>query len=182
MAAGSITRATPGSMAGTKTMGKHFRIFVAALPSCLALTSCSSPPAITQNDSPVGYVALVAARDEREAEREIQAHASVGETIRLWGHLNFSGNCQTVAPTNVRVVRAPQHGTLSLGDEEVTLTNPELGANRECKGATGMGKVVYYTRTSEGVDVFAYDSVSLNGVIRVQPMIADTQSLGFPTP
>jgi hypothetical protein len=45
-----------------------------------------------------------------------------------------------------------------------------------------MGKVVYYTRKSEGVDVFAYDSASLNGVIRVQAMIADTQSLSFPTP
>jgi len=169
-------------MAGIKAMDKSFRVFVAVLPSCLALTSCSSPTALTQYDSPVGYTALVAAHDQREAEREIQAHASVGETIRLWGHLNFSGDCQTVAPTNVRVVRAPQHGTLSLADEEVTLTNPELGANRACKGATGMGKVVYYTRTGEGVDVFAYDSVSLNGVIRVQPMIADTQSLSFPTP
>ena len=35
-------------------------------------------------------------------------------------------------------------------------------------GAGGIGKVVYYTRTSQGADVFAYNSVSLNGVVHVQ--------------
>ena len=160
-------------MAGIKAMGT-FRIFVVALPSCLALTSCSSPPALTQNDSPAGYTTFVPASDQREAERDIQTHASVGETVRLWGHLNLSDNCQTIVPTNIKVVQAPQHGTLSLSDEIVTLTDPQLGFNRECKGASGMGTVVYYTRTSQGVDVIAYDSSSLNGILRVQATIADT--------
>ena len=40
-----------------------------------------------------------------------------------------------------------------------------MASNRA--GARGMGKVVYYTRTSQGADVFAYDSVTSNGVVHV---------------
>jgi hypothetical protein len=43
--------------------------------------------------------------------------------------------------------------------------NPVVcGHSSRCAGANGIGKVVHYTRTSQGADVFAYDSASSNGL------------------
>jgi hypothetical protein len=156
-------------------MSQSFRIFIVALAGCL-LASCSLTPTL---NAPAGYLAPEVADGHRKAEREIQAYALVGETIRLRGHLNYSHYCHKVIPTHLNVVQAPQHGTLSVRDEAVTLTNPELGHNRGCAGATGMGKAIYYTRASEGADVLDYDSVSSNGVVRVHAMIEDEGPFSF---
>lgn len=157
-------------------MRQNFRVFIVGLASCLALASCSSTPTL---NAPAGPSALVAADGHREAERKIQAYASVGETIRLRGHLNYSHHCREVVPTHLTVVQTPHHGTLSVRDEAVTLTNPELVHSLECAAATGMGKAVYYTRTSDGVDVFGYNSVSSNGVVHVHAMIEDEAPFSF---
>jgi len=99
---------------------------------------------------------------QEEAERP---HAAMGQTVRLEGHVNYARHCTEVIPTAISVVQAPQHGTLEVRGEVVRSAHPELGHGSKCAGASGMGKVVYYTRTSQGADVFAYDSVSSNGVV-----------------
>jgi hypothetical protein len=38
------------------------------------------------------------------------------------------------------------------------------GRGNKCRGSSGMGRVVYYTRTSAGPDEFKHDSLSGNGV------------------
>jgi hypothetical protein len=104
---------------------------------------------------------------QHEAERQIRAHARMGETIRLRGHVNYVRNCAEVVATTISVAQPPQHGTLDVRDEVVRSTNPELGTGSKCAGAHGMGKVVYYTRTSPGADAFAYDSISTSGVVHL---------------
>jgi hypothetical protein len=127
------------------------RVAAAALAGCLLLTS--------------------SAFGQREAVRTVQSHASVGQTIRLRGHVNYSHNCTEVIPTTISVVQAPQHGALMIRDEVVRSTDPELGHGSKCAGASGTGKVVYYTRATPGADVFSYDSLSLNGVVHVHATV-----------
>jgi hypothetical protein len=121
----------------------------------------------------VGGIALpcflavaVVAFAQHEAGRRIQRYADVGETVRLEGHVNYH-RCGVVIPTTITVVQAPTHGAITTRDEIVKSTHPELGRGDKCQGSSGKGKVVYYTRTSPGVDKFRYDSLSDNGVVRV---------------
>ena len=107
----------------------------------------------------------------QQAERRIQRHAAPGETVRLDGHVNYR-TCGYVIPTAIIVNVAPTYGTLSVRDEMVTSINPELGRSVDrCKGYSGQGKVVYYTRTSPGVDVFQYTSSSANGDVHVDATV-----------
>lgn len=111
-------------------------------------------------------VAVVAFAQQREAERRIHRHAEVGETVRLGGHVNYH-LCSFVIPTTITVIQSPRHGMLSTRDEVVKSGEPELGRGDKCPGSSGEGKVLYYTRTSPGVDKFVYDSSSDNGVVHV---------------
>jgi hypothetical protein len=111
-------------------------------------------------------VAVAAFAQQREAERRIHRHAEVGETVRLGGHVNYH-LCSFVIPTTITVVQSPSHGMLSTRDEVVKSAEPELGRGDKCRGSSGEGKAVYYTRTSRGVDKFEYDSLSDNGVVHV---------------
>jgi hypothetical protein len=108
---------------------------------------------------------------QRTAEKSIQSHAQMGQTIKIRGHANFDHNCSAVIPTTISVVQAPQHGTLDVRDENIRLTNPELGHGSKCARVQGAGKGVYYTRTSQGSDSFAYDSVSENGVVHLHVIV-----------
>jgi len=65
------------------------------------------------------------------------------------------------------IAQAPSHGTLAIRDEIVKSVDPELGHGDKCRGSSGLGRVVYYTRTSPGSDKFKYDSSSANGVVHV---------------
>jgi hypothetical protein len=49
-----------------------------------------------------------------------------------------------------------------MRDEIVKQNSPDFGS---CKGHSGMGQVVYYTRTSPGVDHFKYTSSSSAGAV-----------------
>jgi hypothetical protein len=104
------------------------------------------------------------------AERQLERHAAVGETVRLRGHVNYHP-CGSVIPTTINVVQPPSRGTLSVRDEIVTTTDPELGTGDRCKGYSGQGKAVYYTRTTLGTDKFQYMSSSANGEVRVSVTI-----------
>jgi hypothetical protein len=108
---------------------------------------------------------------EREAERSVSAHAAVGQTIRLSGHVNYSHNCTEVIPTTVSVVHEPQYGSLDVRDEAVRSGHPELGHGSKCAQASGLGKAVYYSRKAPGTDAIAYDSVSTNGVVHVHATV-----------
>jgi len=105
-------------------------------------------------------------RAANEAEHHFQRHAAVGQTIRIRGHVNYHG-CGSVINTTITVVQAPAHGTLTTKDEIVTSVDAELGHRGKCKGFSGEGKVVYYTRTRPGSDNFYYTSSSANGVVRM---------------
>ena len=98
------------------------------------------------------------------AERRVERRAAVGETVRLRGHINYQRGC-AVIPTIITVVQPPRHGTLAIRDESATLADPIFGD--QCRGQSGTGKVVYYTRTSLGTDTFDHESSSDNGVVRV---------------
>jgi hypothetical protein len=104
------------------------------------------------------------------AERQLERHAAVGETVRLRGHVNYHP-CGSVIPTTIIFVQPPSHGTLSVRDEIVTSFDPELGTRDRCKGYSGQGKVIYYTRTTSGTDKFRYTSSSSNGEVRVSVSI-----------
>jgi hypothetical protein len=108
---------------------------------------------------------------EREAERSVSTHAAVGQTIKIRGHVNYTHNCTEVIPTAISVVHPPQYGSLDMRDEVVRSGDPELGHGSKCALSSGLGKVVYYTRKAPGTDVFAYDSVSMNGVVHVHATV-----------
>jgi hypothetical protein len=101
-----------------------------------------------------------------EAKVRVERHAQIGQTVRLGGHVNYQTHCSGVTETNIIVIRGPSHGTLAIQDEIVTSERPELGVR--CAGHSGMGRVVYYTRTSAGLDKFRYDSSSIAGVVHVE--------------
>jgi hypothetical protein len=116
----------------------------------------------------IAFLALTTgATGQHEAEHRISTHAAVGQTIRIRGHVNYGYNCGDVVPTAISIVHAPRFGALETHDEVVRSTDPELGHGSKCAGASGMGKVVYYTRKSPGIDVLDYDSVSTNGVVHI---------------
>jgi len=117
------------------------------------------------------FSAMNPAFAQRMAEKHIQSHAAVGQTVRVRGHVNYDQHCSAVIPTTISIVQAPQHGTLDVRDENVRSTDPELGHGSKCAGVQGSGKGVYYTRTSQGADSFAYDSVSENGVVHLHVIV-----------
>jgi hypothetical protein len=112
------------------------------------------------------FAAASPAVAQHEAEWRVQRHAEVGETVRLGGHVNYH-LCGEVIPTTITIVQAPRYGTVSIRDEIVKSGHPELGRGDKCRGSSGQGKVVYYSRTSPGADKFRYDSSSDNGIVHV---------------
>jgi hypothetical protein len=137
-------------------VGPHFQTFPTGQ---IALVCC------------LGVATLILAQQaaaQHEAVQRIRRHADIGQTVRLGRHVNYRpGSCLAVLPTTITVVQAPSHGTVSVRDETVTSGHPELGMASKCQGASGMGKGVYYLRTSSGQDTFRYDSSSDNGVVHV---------------
>jgi hypothetical protein len=134
------------------------RRFQRFLASGIALACC------------LGVAASILAQQaaaQREAVERVRRHADIGQTVRLGGHVNYrlGSGCLSVIPTTISVVQAPSHGTLTVRDEVVTSGHPELGMGGKCQGGSGMGRVVYYLRTSSGRDTFRYDSSSDNGVV-----------------
>jgi hypothetical protein len=95
--------------------------------------------------------------------RDLHVHAAVGKTLRVWGSVNFSNHCSSVLETTITVTESPAHGSASVRDEIVKQGSPDFGG--ECKNHSGRGKVVYYTRTSLGVDHFKYTSSSSSGAV-----------------
>jgi hypothetical protein len=104
------------------------------------------------------------------ADKQIQRHATLGQTIRLLGHVNYA-KCGDVIKTSVAIVQPPAHGAVSIRDEVVKTTEAVLGKGGMCSGYKGLGKGVYYTRNSPGTDKLDYDSVSNNGVVHVHAVI-----------
>jgi hypothetical protein len=99
-------------------------------------------------------------------ERQRGRHVAVGQTVRLSGHVNYRP-CGTVIPTAKTINIPPSHGTLAVHDEIVKSIDPVLGSGSKCEGYSGLGKGVYYTRTSSGLDKFQYTSSSLNGQVQM---------------
>jgi hypothetical protein len=99
-------------------------------------------------------------------EHHLERHAGLGETVKLRGHVNYRP-CGNVIATAIVVNVAPTHGALAVRDEIVRSIDPDLGNGDKCKGNSGQGKVVYYTRTSLGEDRFRYTSSSMNGDVRI---------------
>jgi hypothetical protein len=95
--------------------------------------------------------------------RDLHVHAAVGKTVRVWGSVNFSNHCSSVVETTITVTLSPLRGSTSVRDEIVKQTSPDFRG--ECKNFSGQGKVVYYTRTSPGVDRFKYTSSSSIGAV-----------------
>jgi len=62
----------------------------------------------------------------------------------------------------ITVTQSPAHGSVSIRDEIVKQNSPDSGS---CGGHSGRGKVVYYTRTSAGIDHFKYTSSWTNGAV-----------------
>ncbi|MGB7976773.1 MAG: hypothetical protein WCF81_21050 [Roseiarcus sp.] len=108
---------------------------------------------------------------QRMAEKHIRSHAEMGQTVRIRGHVNYEHNCSEVIPTTISVIHVPQHGTLDVRNENVRATDPDLGYGSKCAGVGGGGKGVYYTRTGQGADSFAYDSISGNGVVHLHVIV-----------
>jgi uncharacterized caspase-like protein len=121
----------------------------------LSTPSEASAPSVTANRRAAG------------PEHHLHSYAAVDQTIRLRGHVNYQHHCDSVIETNITVVQAPTHGKLTTKDETVKSTDPELGRDDKCRGSSGRGKVVYYTRTSLGPDEFYYTSSSANGVVHI---------------
>jgi hypothetical protein len=87
----------------------------------------------------------------------------LGRTVRVWGSVNFTDHCSTAVETTITVTEAPAHGSVSIRDEIVKQNSPDFGGS--CGGLSGRGKVVYYTRTSSGIDHFKYASSSTVGAV-----------------
>lgn len=90
--------------------------------------------------------------------RELQIQATVGQEVRVYGHLRLSKDCGRGPVPEMTIVKTPSIGTLTARIESVTLTEPNFG---NCSaGHAGMGKVVYYQATSAGADAFEYQMSS----------------------
>jgi hypothetical protein len=106
----------------------------------------------------------------QEAQRRVERHAAIGQTIRLRGHVNYHP-CGSVIPTTIIIDQPPQHGTLSIRDEMIKSDDPVFGSGDGCQGHSGQGKAVYYTRTSAGSDQLRYTSSSANGELHVTAVV-----------
>jgi hypothetical protein len=140
---------------------------LSGFPKSARFEDCTvtSPTTLLWAGAAVSFLSLTASAFGQQ--ETLGRHAAIGQTVRLGGHVNYTHNCSDTIPTAISVVQAPRHGTLEVRDEVVRSGHPELGHGSKCAGASGMGKVVNYTRTSQGADVFTYDSVSANGVVHV---------------
>jgi hypothetical protein len=88
------------------------------------------------------------------AAKDLHLTASVGETIRIYGHVRFAKGCAPGAVPDLAMVVEPKLGKLSTKVEPVTLTAPDFGS---CPaGLSGPGRVVYYTAIAGGRDSFHY--------------------------
>lgn len=93
--------------------------------------------------------------------RDVHVRAAVGTTVRVWGSVNFSNHCSPTLATTMTVTQPPAHGSTSVRDRIVKQGSPDFAG--ECKNHSGQGKLIYYTRTSPGVDHFKFTSSSLVG-------------------
>ena len=86
-----------------------------------------------------------------------------GVCVNRIGTVNFSNHCGSMVETTITVTQSPAHGSTTVRDEIVKQGSPDFRG--ECKDHSGQGKVVYYTRTSPGVDHFKYTSSSSVGAV-----------------
>ena len=93
---------------------------------------------------------------------DLHRHAALGQTVKVFGHIMFGRSC-TALDVSINVTQAPTHGTISTRKEDVKLS--DVGFGSKCVGNNFTGTVVYYTRTSPGVDHFEYTDWSSVGAM-----------------
>jgi len=94
----------------------------------------------------------------QQLHRQLHITATVGNEARVYNHLRLTQSCGQGPIPEMTVVKPPSLGKLSARIETVTMTDPNFGS---CSaGATGMGRVVYYTADRPGKDAFVYRTSS----------------------
>ena|ERR1019366_7075674 len=122
-------------------------IFTAMLASVTLINPISATAAKAQTPA-------AQKKGQAPLHRELHIQATVGQDVRVYGHLRLSRDCGQGAIPEMTVVKPPSTGMLSARIETVTLTAPDFGS---CSaGHSGMGKVVYYQATGAGNDAFEY--------------------------
>src|SRR5208282_3715549 len=87
--------------------------------------------------------------------RDLRVSAAVGQTVKVFAEIHHARHC-ALLETVITIDKKPTHGTVSVQDAMVRLTDPDFSS--ECLNQAGQGKAVYYTRTSPGIDHFKYSS------------------------
>lgn len=98
---------------------------------------------------------------DRSEPQNLHIAATIGQQVRVHGHVRFERNCSPATIANMTIVTPPKLGELSTKVEIVTLTRITPPSRGECLGRAAPGRVVYYTALACGHDTFHYEMSSL---------------------
>jgi len=106
-------------------------------------------------------VSTPALAQDRSEPQNLHIAATIGQQVRVHGHVRFDRNCSPDAIADMTIVTPPKLGELSTKVEIVTLTRITPPSRGRCLGQTAPGRVVYYTAQACGHDTFHYEMSSL---------------------
>jgi hypothetical protein len=102
-------------------------------------------------------VSTPALGQDRSEPQNLHIAATIGQQVRVHGHVRFVHNCSPDTVADMTIVTPPKLGELSTKVEIVTLTRITPPSGGECLGRAAPGRVVYYTAQACGHDTFHYD-------------------------
>ena len=106
-------------------------------------------------------VSTPALGQDRSEPQNLHIAATIGQQVRVHGHVRFAHNCSPDTVADMTIVTPPKLGELSTKVEPVTLTRITLPSRGNCLGHRALGRVVYYTAQACGHDTFHYEMSSL---------------------
>jgi hypothetical protein len=94
----------------------------------------------------------------RQLHRELHIQGAVDQEVRVRGHVRQANDCGQGPIPDMKILKPPSIGTLTVRIETDTITTPVFG---NCgPGFSGLGKVVYYRAANSGNDAFEYQMSS----------------------
>jgi hypothetical protein len=94
----------------------------------------------------------------RSEARDLHVTASIGQPVRVFGHVRLNDDCGPGDLPDMTIVAPPQLGEVTTKVETVTLTARDFGTC--ANGGSAPGTVVYYTARQGGYDSFHYQMSS----------------------
>jgi hypothetical protein len=141
------------------------KVAIASAACLMALASCTNPAVVVVNSNGVVAGGSNAGAQQQAVSKPVIRGAISGQRQDLGYSLLVLPDCTSGGLEDVRVVKAPEHGKVSIEQEDRIAEFNKDNVRSACNNQKFPGRVVYYTSDAgfTGTDTFAIERIAPGG-------------------